>query len=47
MPSLKVFEVRRVPSSGTFTAPGDFAFLAKREPVRRIEIVPLTLRAIS
>jgi hypothetical protein len=42
MPSLKALEVRRVPSSGDLTAPGDFAFIPKREPIRRIETVPLT-----
>ncbi|MDP9049822.1 MAG: hypothetical protein M3O31_03735 [Acidobacteriota bacterium] len=42
MPSLKALEVRRVSSSGDLTAPGDFAFIPKREPIRRLEHVPIT-----
>jgi hypothetical protein len=37
MQSLQAFEVRRVSSSGDLTAPGDFAFIPKREPLRRLE----------
>jgi hypothetical protein len=41
MQSLQAFEVRRVPSSGDLTAPGDFAFIPKRESIRHLERVPI------
>lgn len=42
MKALQAIEVRRVPSSADLTAPGDFAFIPKREPLRRLEQVPIT-----
>src|SRR5690242_6519221 len=41
MDSLKAVEVRRVPLSEDLMKPGDFVFIAKREPVRKFESVPL------
>ena len=41
MQTVLATEVKRVPSSDDLTAPGDFAFIPKREPIRRIETMPL------
>jgi hypothetical protein len=41
MESLKALEVRRVATSADLMAPGDFAFVPRREPLRRIEYTPV------
>jgi hypothetical protein len=39
---MQAIEVRRVPTSADLSSPGDFAFVPKREPVRKFERIPLT-----
>jgi len=41
MEPLKAIEVRRVESSAELMKPGDYTYIAKREPVRRIETLPI------
>lgn len=41
MQPFQALEVRRVSSSADLAAPGDFAFIPKREPVRRLEQFPI------
>ena len=38
---MEALEVRRVPTSADLSSPGDFAFVPKREPVRKFERIPL------
>lgn len=42
MQALKAIEVRRVGSSADLVQPGDYTYIAKREPRRRIEEVEIT-----
>jgi hypothetical protein len=41
MEQFKAIEVHRVGSSADLMAPGDFAFIPRREPLRKIERIPL------